>query len=724
MYLAQLKPLWALALAALALLLAIPGSAKAQSSPAGFGPWSPAETPQTFQTFSNEVSAFNSNEVSEQTSFACTFADGSTLGGKQRDLLSELFRQAAAVYGGEFEAIDLESGRRSGPKNGGYAPGKSGLQAFLRHERALLASGHWSEFSSRRLQRAAGNRRPGTYLTQTPGWQITQINRGALPAAEQRTLAALLPTDAEHPLALTSLLPEACALDAIDQPEPDFGTLFSNSGRFALDTLLYIPATVAEAGHDYLQPQAFRYAFWTPHTERGDLLWTVPTSCAPRAPENKAFSSTEIRSSCRGEDPLGFSGAGGSGESGTTWFLAAAQSIQWLLTGVYLLIFLGAALAYMFRGSPRMVGSVMRLVPRLLLSIVLVIGAGWLIGAGVSASNVAVEFIFGFDDAPTVGALNTFLLQAGPIAGGSEIFQQLVSLTVGTFSVFFYAVFFLSAIARQVALVGLIILAPVAAMCLVVDSWRHYFRTYVRALAAVLLLPVILAGVLRLGVSINPLILNPAGAYGGLEGLIGLGLMLVTLYAMYKAIKLTSAFALSGRLAIAGEAGSGSNAGLHGLLERLRGPKPAATGELVSRDRAVLSAQAQPAAAVPALAAKPRAQAGRGVTQEPAARPALQALAAGPAREREDEGMRISAEAARDYRLGMRREVEDEVKRLGRRLSRVELEQVKEEYARRNGKLKEQAGAWYLLREQAEEEGRRRAARIASEEALRQLSGD
>lgn len=719
---AQLKLFLLSLLLATALTLPLAPAAAAQSTSTGYGPWQPTQAPDAFRTFSDEISAFNSTEVAEQTSFACTFTDGSTLTAKQRELLSDIFRQAAAVYGGNLAEIPAAAGSGGGPKNGGYATGKSGLQAFLRHEKALLAAGLWSDYSKRRLERAAGKRDPGTYLAQTPGWQIVSRGGGSIDEGTQRKLSALIPTDAEHPLALTSQLPEACGLDAIDQPEPKLGVLFDNSGRFVLDTMLYILATVAEAGHDYLQPQAFRYAFWTPHTERGDLMWTVPTSCSPRAPENRAFSSTEIRSSCRGETPLGFNGAEGSGRSGTTWFLAAAQSIQWLLTGAYLLLFLGAALAYMFRGSPRMVASVMRMVPRLLLSIVLVVGAGWLISAGVSASNLAVDFIFGMDDAPTVGALNTFLLQAGPIAGGSEVFQQLVSLTIGTFSVFFYAVFFLSAIARQVVLVGLIILAPLAAMCLVVDRWRHYFHTYVRTLAAVLLLPVILALILRIGTSVNPLILNPASAYGGLEGLFGLGLMVLTLYFMYKAIRLTGAYAISGRL-VAATDGAPAPAGLHGLIDRLRGEKPAASGELVSPEKVVLGAQGQ---ATPAatLVGRSRAASAKD-TAAPAlpAKPASQALASGPARARDGgDGLRVSAEAARDYRLGMRREVEEEVKRLGRRLSRVELEQLKEEYKRRHGKLEEKAGAWYLLRSQAEEEGRQRAERKASEEALQRMN--
>lgn len=725
---AQLKCFLALCACA-ALLVLPPAPAGAQTASSSYGPWDPAQTPDTFRVFSDEVSAFNSNEVAEQTSFACTFADGSTLSRRQRELLSELFRQAAAVYGGSLEAIGSAPGiRRGGPKNAGYATGKSGMQAFLRHEKALLSAGLWSDYSKRQLERAAGRRPAGTYLTQAPGWQIASKGTSPLDGTSQRKLADLIPTDAEHPLELTSLLPEACALDAIDQPEPKLGTLFDNSGRFVLDTLLYIPATLAEAGHDYLQPQAFRYAFWTPHTERGDLMWSVPTSCSPRAPENKAFSATEIRASCRGEEPLGFSGQAGSEQRGTAWFLAAAQSVQWLLTGVYLLIFLGAALVYMLRGSPGMIGSVMRLVPRLLLSIVLVISAGWLIGAGVSASNLAVDFIFGFDDAPTVGALNTFMLQAGQIAGGSEIFQQLVSLTVGTFSIFFYAVFFLSAITRQVVLVALIILAPLAALCLIVERWRHHFSTYVRALAAVLLLPVVLALILRIGTSINPLILNPAAAYGGLEGLFGLGLMLLTLYFMYKAIRLTGAYAISGRLVAAadGAAGGMHAAGLHGLLDRLRGRglQEQTKAALVSPERAVLSTQPQAAPAALVDASRARGGQDRGGAPLPEERPALKALSAGPRRPREDEGMRISAEAARDYRLGMRREVENEVKRLGRRLSRVEFEQLQEKYKRQHGELKEKAGAWYLLRAQAAEEGRRRAARKESEEALRRMSGN
>ena len=704
--------------AAAVLLTLSPAAAQAQEQ--DYGAWEPDETPQAFQAFNDDVIPFSSRDVNEQTSFVCALPDGRALSAQERTLLSKIFRGAAQVYNGKFQLGVQQP--KAAPGNGGYAEGAAGMQAFLRNEIQLLESGQWVDYSARQLAVVDGKREQGSYLAQKPGWQVVLERSAERPIPErQPRLASLIPAESKHPLELTSLLPEACALDPIQAEGPRFSSLIGDPGQFILDALLYIPAGLAKAGHDYLQPQAWRYAFWTPHTERGDLMWTVPVGCSPRGSEERAYSSNQALANCRGSAPVGFDGElhAPQADGQQPWFLVAAQLIQWLLTGVYLLIFFSAAIAYMFRSNRSAVHGIVRLVPRLLASIVLVVFAGWIIGNLITVSNFAVSLVFGFDEAPTVGAINTFLLQAGPIAGGSEVFQQLVELLVGATTVFFYLVLFLAAVARQVILVALIILAPLAALCLIVDSWRQHFHTYVRLLSAVLALPVVLALILRIGTSINPLILDPASAYGGLEGIIGLAMMVLTFYLMYWAIKQAKEFALTGRLQLAGAGGGSAPAGALPSIS----PPDDPGGRLISAARAVFSSASPPMHPQQASFSGGRTLSAGSLPAPGAARPSAKALLAEGPKRREGE-VRLDPQAAREYRLGLRREVEKEVKKLGRRLSRLEVEQVKERYVRENGELRERQGAYYLQQAKAEQEGRLRAARIRSEERLPQASED
>jgi len=704
-------------LAVFGLFLLLSGKAAAAGS--DYGAWFP--DPSSGQTsgveaYDSQLTPFNDGDVSEQTSFACVTPDGSVLSPKQSQQFGAIVIAASDVYNGTFDLSgttpqqqDTGNGANTNntpPTNGGYQTGQAGMQAFLRNEALLLKSGHWVDYSQRTLERTSQLPSGTNYLTPTAGWSVA-LNKNAEPLSKQEgmVLANLIPLTASNPLELTSDLPEACAIQPPGPASPSFGEMFSSPGDFVTDTLLYMPSKLATASFNFLQPYAFRYTFFTPHTERGDLMWDIPASCVPKSPINQAYSAAQVASDCQGQTPLGYSQANISGSQPKAWFLQAAVFLQWMLSGTYFLILFTAAILYMVRGNRATSLNIMQLIPRLLLSIVLTMFAGFLIGAAITISNLTVQTIFNYDSIKAVGAVNTFMLQAGNIVGGPQILQQFASLVVSTTTVFFFAVFVLTSLVRQLLLVILIILAPLAAFCIINPRWQGQLRLYLRALAAILLLPVLLALVLKVGMSINPLVTDPGQAYGQFQGTLGLFLMLVTLWMMYKVIKLSKDYTLKGGRAFTDiwadrrELLGVSSPALEAARQQNDAPRIERPhkAEMIPADRATSTISDRKLITRPSSGEPPA------LPQQSLAKPS-QNQPASPDQAfdtfqqgRRELGDRIPISAAKRYREGLRKAIGAETAMKGRRLTPEEVENLKKRYARkRGGKLLQQNGSWYL----------------------------
>jgi hypothetical protein len=507
------------------------------------------------QMYDPEMEPLVPREFSEASAYLCVDEKGNSLSLAEQEIFSQISLAAADVFDGTFsfgQGALLSAGDDTSaiPENGGYISGRGGMQNFLRDERALLLRGWWTPYDGRSLLRESAEAGEGikSYENKAKGWLTTIGSGRPLPRKSGLNITKVLPTNAKHPLALSSNLPEACGLQVPDPKQPSLQTQLQRPGDYLIDQVLYVPGKLAYSTQEFLQPHAFRYTFWTPHTERGDLMWEVPTSCVPKG--DKYFSTAERKGACEAYTPLGYSDNLVSNSKENSWFLAAAKTLQWLVSGTYFLILFASALLYMFRGSTTSIGGILQIVPRIFLAMIFTLLAGFFMGSLISLSNHLVQLVFSFDSSPAVGSLNTFLLQAGNIVGGPDIIQRLVSLLVGIFTVFFFAVFLLASLLRQILLVALIILAPLAALAFIVPSWKRYFSFYWRTLAACLLLPVILALVLKIGVSINPLLLRPEAAYGEIQGFLGILLVLVTLWLMYRFIRFSYEFALRGSSAL------------------------------------------------------------------------------------------------------------------------------------------------------------------------------
>jgi hypothetical protein len=184
--------------------------------------------------------------------------------------------------------------------------------------------------------------------------------------------------------------------------------------------------------------------------------------------------------------------------------------------------------------------SLMTLMPRLLLSIIVTICSSFVIGAVISFANLTTQGIFDIEDGQTIGAMHNVLLNAGFVVGSdSDILTQLIEIIVGAMVAWFSILFLAGSVLRQMLLIALIILAPVAAFCLINDRWRPRFNQWLRALIVVAFVPVVMAFILKIGMSINPILANPdKPVFGGFGGAVGVILIVAVFWAMARAMRM------------------------------------------------------------------------------------------------------------------------------------------------------------------------------------------
>ena len=687
-----------------------------------YGPWSAQPGEGGTTAYDPDLQPWATADLAERLSWACVDKSGAAISPSEREYLAGIFTAAADVYDGTFNfgaGAALVSGPAASgaPKNGGYRPGRSGMEAFIADEKNLLERGIWTPYSGRSLQRVGVERgeRVRTYPSAQGGWQISLgEGRGIIGKSQGKKLAGMIPAEALTPLDLSSDLPEACGLIAGGPEGPTLQSQLLNPGDFLLDQILYVPGKLAASGFEFVQPHAFSYTFWTPHTERGDLMWQIPESCKPAGQDSRYLSRAEISDSCAGGESLGWSQTAFDNPGKGSWFIAAAQILQWLVSGMYMVILFGAAVVYMFRGRASSSIQIMQIVPRILLSVLLTLFAGVIIGAGVSASNLIVQAIFDFSGSRPIGSLNTIVLQAGHVVGGPDLIQRLVELLTSAAAVFFYFVFVLASLARQIMLVLLVILAPIAAMTLIVPRWRPHFRTYVRVLAVCLVVPVALAAILKVGMSINPLLINPEGAYGSTEGFLGLLLMIVTLWLMYKSIRWAVDYARHGDSALQPLRDAGSRlldpAGSRRDGEKANSPD-LVPGERASIAGAVRTAGDRVSTAISTVGSQLGSHGAMGTVSPAQAQGAIGPGSGGGSleqfqnRRRTDTGTRrVSASVAKSWKQGLLQHLKAQETASGRKLTRAEIDRARRQYEQSSGmRMKQRNGVWTMERVAVEE---------------------
>lgn len=371
--------------------------------------------------------------------------------------------------------------------------------------------------------------------------------------------------------ALTSAVPFGCGLGELDNiPSADqltFGNLVRHTDRFITSLVLFIPGDITKAVYEVVEPRALAYTFWTPHSERGDLMFVsagfackgTPTTYNPETKKDEDVLSDAQRQALRqaqadscnaSGQALGFTRSNNNATEAPKW-VKLSLFFQWLLGATYFVILAGGAIIYMSRATHRSSYTVVTMAPRLLLSIGITVLLTWLMGSAITLSNLFVQSLFSMQDVGSIRGIKEIFFQVGDIFGINTIGGGVMQIALMAMATYYLVRFLLFALWRQLALILLIVVAPFAAFCLIHPNLQHHFGRFVRAFAAILAAPWIMALILKLGLAINPAVGRYAEGGNSVvtpldnvtSTIFGALLLLITFHAMVRVQKLMKAAA-------------------------------------------------------------------------------------------------------------------------------------------------------------------------------------
>lgn len=345
-------------------------------------------------------------------------------------------------------------------------------------------------------------------------------------------------------------------------PDWDLPRIVFNPGEFIADMATWLPKVAAGTAYNQVGPLAFQYAFFTPHVERGETFMTI-RNCA-------GGSSSSGISKCKGVEELGFdqtllSGQDAVERQGTVPWLRFMRTMTYLTSMTFTIVALFIALMLQRPDwSSARKAQALRVIPLMLVASLVMIGGPWILGGMISFTNYFAQAIFSGLDCGSAGASCTAgsdfnlalsnlsfsfnllgaegaAVRAAGVAVphltaatlGSEIgvnlFGDLLTIIVLAMATWFMVFILAAALLRQVLLIiAIIAIGPMAAL-LIFDSTRHHFMTYLKIVAALLLMAPLMALVIRVGTMLNPLAtLNPVN--GNFDPLIGMIMLVGTLW--------------------------------------------------------------------------------------------------------------------------------------------------------------------------------------------------
>jgi hypothetical protein len=400
---------------------------------------------------------------------------------------------------------------------------------------------------------------------------------GAKPGGNDSTSAgvrSLLNWQSTDPTNLMPTMPAGCAVeDWNNLPTLDkvfsFHELLRHTGTWVTSLWLWPGGTVGEFAYNLVEPRAFAYSFWTPHSERGDYLFfdsgfscngvTNTTLDKNGKVTTTTSGSTGTNKTCQSGQPLGFNADHLDPGSSIPFWMRFSILFQWLLGCAYFVIIAGGSLMYMARADHKSHFTIVSMMPWLIVSILLTVGINYLIGMVISLSNYLVQMLFQIGDSGSVRGIHEVLYGVGNILSTGNSFPTAVlQLMVLWAAIYYFVRFVMFAIWRQLALVILITISPFACFCLIHPNMRPMFGRWVRAMAALVAAPFVMALILKLGLSFNPAVnhfetggsgnsvLDPSHYVDNFtSGLMGALMLMVTFHFMVRVPKLAKAIVMN-----------------------------------------------------------------------------------------------------------------------------------------------------------------------------------
>lgn len=316
--------------------------------------------------------------------------------------------------------------------------------------------------------------------------------------------------------------------------EPTLGLLFDDFPLFLVSIQTYSMNKVSEWVYNSVMPPAFKFSFFTPHVERGETFFSVFGNGGDA--DNAKVQRVGFDESLTTDKAIVKDG-------NTAVWIKMSLFLRYFLSTFYLLILLVGAVIYMVRGSGLEVGArkrrtVLDMIPRMGLSIILLLVGPAIVGAMITVSNLVTQSLFALDATCTSGSLSddTSTPAYKQIAAGtyevaqsrcdprtniSHIVGQVyrgdtdsnsadaVGLIVQTLTLLAMAVVVLmmvvTALIRQAALIVLVALMPVAAFLFIFHRGQELAIRWMKATIACCFVPVAMAIIVKLGMSVNPL---------------------------------------------------------------------------------------------------------------------------------------------------------------------------------------------------------------------------
>jgi len=324
--------------------------------------------------------------------------------------------------------------------------------------------------------------------------------------------------------AISGCFNDVSALKRIQkQITPSLSGLMHNPATFLVQIVLIVPTTIGILFFSMLSDVALGMALTTPHSERGDTLfnsYSVATSSNTRINADGTTTAKQCKKtgdSYSGDAELGFSCAnlGQDKQASNTW-IKLTNSLRSVLSAAYGVIVIAVSLLYLTRRNAQSQYNLKVVLPRVFAAVVISGAAPFAIGAVITLSNWLVQGIFGANPGSvttqiyqaiySLGAMDWNNLLSGLIGG---VLGAIIPSIMLCFFAFLFVVLVVVAIVKQIALIVLILMTPIACLTFVFSSSQHFFQLWVRGLLAVVAVPVLMALVLMLGIQLSGAFYDP-----------------------------------------------------------------------------------------------------------------------------------------------------------------------------------------------------------------------
>ncbi len=193
-------------------------------------------------------------------------------------------------------------------------------------------------------------------------------------------------------------------------------------------------------------------------------------------------------------------------------WLKLTRGLRDATSAIYGVIVIVIALVYLWRRDPGAAYDVKTVLPRVLAAVMLSAAAPFIIGGMITFSNWVTAGLISGQGASVPNQITDAIVATGDanmgsVADviGSAFSAMMPSILAILFSLAFLAMVIIG-IAKQIALIALIVATPIACLSFVIPKFKGFFGMWIRGLIAVCAIPVACAVILVTGLELSHLL--------------------------------------------------------------------------------------------------------------------------------------------------------------------------------------------------------------------------